>query len=165
VATPANNIAMIITNIAVILTIIIGILSIIFIIFKLIVELIKKYPNIKNIRIKKSKKVETPKETIIKEKIELNKTETITKVKEEPIIEHKKEITTEDNIITPKYYIKQINDIITKAEQALESNNIEDAKKYYIEAKTTYFNSNLDYEHKFKVYKKIIELKDKLNNK
>jgi hypothetical protein len=120
-------------------------------------ELLTKYPNIKKIRLKKSK-INSTKEIIIKkEEIKTAQANITTPIKEEQI--------TENKILTPKDIIKQVNEIITKSEEALQNNNIEDAKKYYIEAKTTYFHSNLDYEYKSKVYKKILELNNKLSKR
>jgi PGF-pre-PGF domain-containing protein len=61
-----------------------------------------------------------------------------------------------------EYYVRKISELILQCEYAIDNGKIEDAKKYYEEAKTLYFNSDLDYEHKSKVSDKILALRNKL---
>jgi PGF-pre-PGF domain-containing protein len=60
-------------------------------------------------------------------------------------------------------YLKKINQLLTQCEYSLDNGKPEEAKKYYDEAKSIYFKANMSYEHKVKVYDKIIELHGKIN--
>ncbi|MGV8141169.1 MAG: PGF-pre-PGF domain-containing protein [Candidatus Woesearchaeota archaeon] len=60
-------------------------------------------------------------------------------------------------------YVKKIDQLLNQCEYSLDNGKLDDAKKYYTEARDIYFNSNLDYKYKVKVYTKIIELKGKMN--
>jgi len=66
---------------------------------------------------------------------------------------------------SPDVYIRKIDQLLLQSEYALDSGKLEDAKKYYSEAKSIYLNSRLDYEHKSKIYDKIMILSGKLNRK
>jgi len=61
------------------------------------------------------------------------------------------------------FALKKINQLILQCEYALDNGRIEEAKNYYTESRSLYFNSGLDYEQKARVYDKIIELHNKLN--
>ncbi len=63
----------------------------------------------------------------------------------------------------PEFYLRKINQLILQCEYSMDNGKIEEAKNYYAEARTLYFHSNMDYEHKAKVYNKIIELHGRLN--
>lgn len=68
-------------------------------------------------------------------------------------------------IIEPKERIKEIANMIKQSEQAIKDNNYEEAKRLHLEAKKIYFNSNLDYEYKSKIYKQLIALNEHINKK
>jgi len=62
-----------------------------------------------------------------------------------------------------EFYVRKISELIMQCEYALSNGKIEDAKNYYGEARALYFHSDMDYEHKSRVYNKIIELHGRLN--
>ena len=63
----------------------------------------------------------------------------------------------------PEFYVKKISELLMQCEYALDNGKLEDAKNYYAEARSIYFNSEMDYEHKSRVYDKIISLNGKLH--
>ena len=71
-----------------------------------------------------------------------------------------KEIPTSQD---SEYYVKKISELLMQCEYALDNGKIEDAKNYYDEARNLYFHSEMDYDHKSKVYDKIILLQSKLH--
>jgi len=143
--------------IAVILAIAIGVISLIFVSIKLIKQLIINNPNRRKNKIIHS---EIPSSKNVNTQTESSEIKETTTSNPENV-----QAKEDKSISTPKSYIEQIEDALTKAEQAIKNNNIENAKESYIEAKTIYFNSNLDYEQKSKFYNKVIEINDQINKK
>ncbi|MGV8172122.1 MAG: hypothetical protein ACP5OA_05515 [Candidatus Woesearchaeota archaeon] len=103
----------------------------------------------------------------IKEKIK----SVLISYEEEPV-SNIKPVIIEKNIIrhqeikpltNPEMYIKKINQLILQCEYALDNGKLNDAKNHYNNAREIYLHSNLNYEQKFKVYNKIIELSNKFN--
>jgi hypothetical protein len=106
---------------------------------------------------------------------------TITPYSEEPALAQQTMQSTEQKSVTPvhieetrnklpvesgpEFSISKINELLAQCEYALDNGRVEEANKYYDEARVIYFNSGLDYEKKSKVYTKIIELHNILNKK